>query len=89
MNMSYCRWQNTAQDLADCAASLEEELAAAEEANIRAEVGGEEEDTREVLSHQERMARLQVFETIITMLDLAGIQHEIDSHELSKVLGNV
>jgi len=72
-NMSYCRWQNTYTDLRDCAADLEE----------RMEDGVHENDR---LSHEERVAREQLFMLIPEMLTQIGVDHDIDTHAIAAAL---
>jgi hypothetical protein len=76
-NMSYCRWQNTASDLLDCAGSIEDSMNGAAD---------NDEGEPEPLSRDEKVARSELFHTMIDMLEQIGVSHDIDSHELDKIL---
>ena len=62
-NMSYCRWQNTAADLADCAADLEARMA---------DCGASP------LSRDESEARRRLFETAALMLAQIGVEVDMN-----------
>ena len=75
-NMSYCRWQNTAGALRDCAHDLERR------------VTPEADDERPgPLSADEAAARRSLFETAASMMELVGV--EVDFRALSRALGEL
>ena len=76
-NMSYCRWQNTASDLRDCALDLEERMQ-----------GGTEEDAPRPLSWEEARARERLMRTAAEMFEQLGVDVDIEAaiEQLKEVL---
>lgn len=80
VNMSYCRWENTARALDECASDLEERMAGfGEDADY-----GDPEEKPEPLSRDERAAMLRLFQTMTEMLEQVGIH--VDDDDVSSAL---
>jgi hypothetical protein len=75
-NMSYCRWTNTAADLADCAADLEERMSDAGT-----------DDAAAPLSRDEAESRRQLFLTAAAMFQQIGI--DVDENDVLGALAEL
>lgn len=74
-NMSYCRWENTLNDLRDCATDLQykHEWVSCPPEHRDADPG---EDRQEPLSRTERAAFREIFELMANMLEEIGYDPE-------------
>ena len=69
-NMSYCRFQNTAPDLSDCADNLP----------------SLDPEDQSFNTTRERQARRNLIETAANILCELGIDDPSDSHQISRVI---